>query len=158
MDCHSVFRKKFDLARAPAKAPFFITADQSYRLFVNGRFVCRGPARGFQPHYPFDEADLAPFLRRGRNLVAIYACNPGRSTYQYVSHGIAGVLAGGHWGGTEVVTDGSWRCASTSRAACASSQASRPCFGPRTFCKAPKKFVKTCALICALLPVSPRRK
>ena len=110
VDCHAAFRKPFKLDRVPTRAPFFITADQSYRLFVNGKFVCRGPARGFQSHWPFDEADIAPFLKAGRNLIAIHAYNPGRSTYQYISHGIAGLLAAGEWGKTDVRTDGSWKC------------------------------------------------
>jgi hypothetical protein len=35
------FRRDFRLPRVPDAAPFYITADQCYRLFVNGRYVGR---------------------------------------------------------------------------------------------------------------------
>ena len=38
---YALFRKTVELAAVPKKAPFFITADQLYHLYVNGRFVCR---------------------------------------------------------------------------------------------------------------------
>jgi len=45
---YAQFRRDFRLARVPGRAPFHITADQCYVLYVNGRYVGRGPARGFQ--------------------------------------------------------------------------------------------------------------
>ncbi len=57
---YALFRHSFDLPRVPEHAPLFITADQSYRLYLNGQFICRGPARGFQASWPYDEVDVAP--------------------------------------------------------------------------------------------------
>ena len=59
---YAQFRRDFDLDVPPRKAPLFITADKAYKLFINGRFVCRGPARGYQSHWPYDEVDVAAFL------------------------------------------------------------------------------------------------
>ena len=42
-NCHAQFRYDFALQAIPEKAPFLISADQLYRLYVNGRYVCRGP-------------------------------------------------------------------------------------------------------------------
>jgi len=109
VNSYALFRKLIDLDRLPAKAPFFITADQSYRLFVNGEFVARGPARGFQSHWPYDEIDLGPHLRKGRNILAIRAHNPGRSNFQYLSQGFAGVLVAANWGKTNIVSDATWK-------------------------------------------------
>jgi alpha-L-rhamnosidase len=102
------FRKEFDLARVPRQALFYITADQSYRLWVNGVFVCRGPARGYQHHWPFDEVDLAPFLRSGHNWIAVQGYNPGIGTFQYRHQSFAGMLCAGRWGSVSVVSDKSW--------------------------------------------------
>ena len=107
-NCYAQFRKSFVLAAVPSEAPLFITADQSYHLYVNGRFVCRGPARGYQSHWPYDEADVRPFLREGKNVIAVRAHNPGFSNFQYVSQGYAGLLAGAQWGDVKIVTDASW--------------------------------------------------
>lgn len=118
---YALFRKSVTLARVPRKARTRVTADQSYRMWVNGHYVCRGPARGFQRSWPCDEIDLAPWLRAGENVIAIRAHNPGFSNYQYVFSGFAGVLFMGHWdsgpgdegnagGLIEVASDASWRC------------------------------------------------
>ncbi|MGV3617424.1 MAG: alpha-L-rhamnosidase C-terminal domain-containing protein [Fimbriimonas sp.] len=86
------FRWDFELAEVAHAVPFFVTADKSYRLYVNGRYVGRGPARGYQAHWPYDEVDLAPFLRAGENWISIEAYQPGVSTFQYLHENYAGVL------------------------------------------------------------------
>jgi len=106
---YALFRKTFDLVSLPEKAPLFITADQSYQLHINNRFVCRGPARGFQASWPFDEVDVRSYLREGRNVIAVRAHNPGFSNFQYITQGFAGLLVGAEWDGQAIVTDASWR-------------------------------------------------
>ena len=106
---YAQFRRDFDLPRAPAKAPFFITADQCYRLYVNGQYVGRGPARGYQFSWAFDEYNLAPHLVRGHNWISIEGYNAGIPTFQYVFQGRAGVLCAGLWGKTEIVSGTDWQ-------------------------------------------------
>jgi alpha-L-rhamnosidase len=106
---YALFRKSFEVARVPRRAPFFITADQAYRLYLNGQYVGRGPARGFQESWPYDEIDVARHLRPGRNVLAVRAYNPGYSTFQYLSQGFAGLLVAARWGKTSVVSDESWK-------------------------------------------------
>lgn len=109
-NCYALFRKSFELKKLPAKAPLFITADQAYMLFVNGNLICRGPARGFQSHWPYDEVDVRPYLYKGRNLIAVRAYNPGFSNFQYITQGFAGLLVAARWGKTIIRSDNSWRC------------------------------------------------
>lgn len=109
-NAYALFRRGFELDRVPRRAPLFITADQSYQLFVNGAFVGRGPARGFQSHWPYDEVDLARWLVPGRNAIAVRAYHPGASNFQYVSQGHAGLLVAARWGRLSLVSDPSWRC------------------------------------------------
>jgi Alpha-L-rhamnosidase N-terminal domain./Bacterial alpha-L-rhamnosidase. len=106
---YALFRRAFTLETGPVRAPLFITADQSYRLHVNGNFVGRGPARGYQSAWPYDEIDIAAWLRPGANLIAIRAYNPGFSNFQYVTQGFAGLLLAARWGDFELVSDASWR-------------------------------------------------
>ncbi|HSI08705.1 MAG TPA: alpha-L-rhamnosidase N-terminal domain-containing protein [Rariglobus sp.] len=115
---YALFRKSFELKKVPAKAPLFITADQSYQLYVNGSYVCRGPARGFQHHWSYDEADVGPYLRPGRNVIAVRAHNPGFSNFQYVTQGNAGLLVAAKWGATRIVSDKSWKCRRQSGVLC----------------------------------------
>lgn len=109
-NCYALFRKGFSLKSVPRRAPLYITADQSYQLYINGRYVCRGPARGFQNSWPYDEVDVHEWLKKGRNVIAVRAYNPGRSNFQYIHQGYAGLLVGATWGEVQIVTDKTWKC------------------------------------------------
>lgn len=71
------FRKSFDLREQPHEFIIHISADNRYRLFVNGRAVCFGPARGDLEHWPFESIDIAPFLKQGKNILAAVVWNFG---------------------------------------------------------------------------------
>ena len=86
------FRRDLVLKKIGKKAILHITADKSYKLFVNGQFVCRGPARGYQSHWPYDTVDLRPYLRRGHNWISVEAYMPGISTFCYIHKTRAGLL------------------------------------------------------------------
>ncbi|MFZ9682652.1 MAG: alpha-L-rhamnosidase N-terminal domain-containing protein, partial [Cephaloticoccus sp.] len=105
-----LFRRDLTLDRGPRRAPLCITADQSYQLYVNGAFVCRGPARGFQHSWPYDEIDVARWLVPGRNVLAVRAHNPGLSNFQYHSESYAGLLVHARWGRVHLKSDATWRC------------------------------------------------
>ena len=108
-NCYALFRKPFDLPSTPKKAPLFITADQSYHLYLNGKYVCRGPGTGSRaigPTTRWTWRHTSP----GRNLLAVRVHNPGRSTFQYLSQGFAGLLVAAKWGRVEVLSNGSWKC------------------------------------------------
>ena len=108
-NCYTLFRKSFTLDAIPGKARVFVTADQSYRLYLNGRYVCGGPARGFQSHWPFDEIDIRPWLKKGKNIIAVRAHHPGCGTFSYISEDTAGLLLALQAGKTLVVTDETWK-------------------------------------------------
>ncbi|MFA5203351.1 MAG: hypothetical protein WC708_03005 [Lentisphaeria bacterium] len=109
-NCHAQFRHDFELKAVPERAPLFITADQWYRLHVNGRYVCRGPARGYQSHWPFDEIDVRGFLKPGHNVIAVEAYNPGIGTFQYLHRDDAGMICAAEWGETHLHSDKrTWR-------------------------------------------------
>ena len=65
------FRRSFELAAKPSSAVLHLFADARYILWVNGTYVDRGPSR-FQPNGPeYDTIDIAPFLKSGKNVVAV---------------------------------------------------------------------------------------
>tara|TARA_B100001971_G_scaffold196797_1_gene204931 strand:+ start:1395 stop:2015 length:621 start_codon:yes stop_codon:yes gene_type:complete len=94
----------------PKKAQLYITADQSYQVYINGSYICRGPARGFQKARPFDAVDVSQWLKPGENLIAVRAHNPGFSNFQYVHQGYAGLLVAAKWGDTSLLSDATWTC------------------------------------------------
>ena len=107
-NAYACFRKDFELTTLPAQAPLHITADQQYMLYVNGQFAGRGPARGYQSHWPFDTIDIAPLLVRGHNWISVIAYNPGVGTFQYHYQNRAGFLCAGQWGDFQLLSNESW--------------------------------------------------
>jgi alpha-L-rhamnosidase len=77
------FRRTFDLAAAPREALAHVSADGRYRLFVNGAYVGRGPARCDPLWQYYDSYDIAPHLRAGRNVVAVLVHSYGQDTSWY---------------------------------------------------------------------------
>ena len=102
-------RKTFELSRVPKRAIIHVTADLRYRLWVNGTYVTRGPARGIARFQPFDTIDIAPFLRQGRNVIAARVYQAGVGTFQSVHMGAAGLLVESVRPRLPIDTDVSWR-------------------------------------------------
>lgn len=98
------------LEQKPQAAQLFITADSRYKLWVNGQFVNRGPARSYPQHQSVDCLDLSAYLQAGANTLAVQVYQPGYSHFAYVHRGAAGLLA--HLvcdNQTRLVSDLSWR-------------------------------------------------
>lgn len=69
------FRKSFELDSVPQKFVIHVSADNRYKLFVNGRQAAFGPARGDIFNWNFETVDIAPLLRAGRNTLAAVVWN-----------------------------------------------------------------------------------
>lgn len=106
------FRKTFPLAAQPTAAELRIFADRRYQLWVNGRYVVRGPIR-FDPKAPqFDVVNIASYLQPGTNSLAVMVLSRARnnSMMQHVP-GLAAELQLTDASGkvSLVKTDESWR-------------------------------------------------
>lgn len=99
------FRHDFELASVPVAAPLYISADKNYRLYINGSYVGRGPARGYQESWPYDEIEVASYLRKGHNWIAVEAYNPGISTFQYLHKTRAGMICAAKWDGMRIASN-----------------------------------------------------
>ena len=73
--CH--FRRSIELEAKPASFVVHASADNRYQLFVNGRRVGWGPARGDLYHWRYETVDLAPHLQAGKNVIAALVWNFG---------------------------------------------------------------------------------
>ena len=70
---HTYFRKEFDLPAKPTNALLYVTADDYYKLFANGRFVVQGPEPGYPFAHPYYEIEITHLLKKGRNCLAAHA-------------------------------------------------------------------------------------
>ncbi len=71
------FRRTLELGSRPERFLVHVSADNRYRLFVNGRQVSSGPQRSDLMHWRYETLDLAPHLRAGRNVLAALVWNWG---------------------------------------------------------------------------------
>ncbi len=71
------FRKTIMLTDKPTTYPVHVSADNKYKLFVNGRFVASGPVLGDANNWFYDTIDLAPYLVKGENNLAALVWNFG---------------------------------------------------------------------------------
>lgn len=109
---HILFRRAFDLDDV-RNARVFITADDYYKLYVNGTFAGQGPAVGTPDHTYFNEIDVSALLRKGRNVIAVHTYYQGLVNRVWVSgdnrHGLLlDFVADGQ---TVVKSDGTFRVA-----------------------------------------------
>ncbi len=72
-----LFRYSFKLDEKPGKFIVFVSADNRYRLYVNGQSVCFGPSIGDLSNYRYETVDISDKLNAGRNVLAAEVVNFG---------------------------------------------------------------------------------
>jgi alpha-L-rhamnosidase len=89
------FRKPFNLTTRPDSFIIHVSADNRYRLYVNGSPVSAGPAVGDLEHWRYETIDIAEHLQTGQNVLAAVVWNFGehRPVYQ-ITQETGFILAG----------------------------------------------------------------
>lgn len=100
------FRRTFDYSGGPATMR--ITADSRYILYVNGSYIGQGPVRAWPAHWRYDTYDIAPYLRRGSNTVAVLVNHFGEGNFQYIA-APPGFLAEVYLNTETILTNNRWR-------------------------------------------------
>jgi len=104
------FRKSFEMEKVPQKFVVHVSADNRYRLFVNGTPVCFGPARGNLMHWNFESIDIAEYLKPGKNTIASVVWNfAGLKPWAQMSLRTAFILQGNSENENIVNTDNTWK-------------------------------------------------
>lgn len=107
-----IFRKAIELQTKPEKFIIHLSADNHYRLFVNGNYVLRGPARGDLSHWFYESVDIASYMKSGRNTLAAEVVNWGpKRSFTFFSQMTSFILQGDTEEEKAVNTyGGSWKC------------------------------------------------
>ncbi|HEV7347569.1 alpha-L-rhamnosidase C-terminal domain-containing protein [Telluribacter sp.] len=103
------FRKSIDLPARPQSYVVHVSADNRYRLYVNGKEVAKGPARGDKAHWRYETIDLAPHLTAGKNILAAEVWNFAQhAPIAQVSNHTGFIMQGNTEAEKAVNTDNSW--------------------------------------------------
>lgn len=111
-DKHVLFRKKFNAGGDLFKAVLKITADDYFKLYINGEFVTQGPPPSYPQAYYYMELLVGKFLRSGENVIAVHTLYQGLINRVWVSGDNRESL----WaelvvdGEVILATDESWKC------------------------------------------------
>ena len=104
-----LFRKNIVVQSLPKEYIVHISADNRYKLFVNGNYVGTGPAVSDIQHWFYDTYNIAPYLKPGENIIAAEVWNWGTlSPWNQISHRTAFIMQGNSKNENAVNTDGSW--------------------------------------------------
>ena len=104
------FRRTFLLEKKPEKFIIHVSADNRYRLYVNGSDVCSGPARGDLYNWYYETLDIGPYLRQGTNTIAANVWNMGVHAPVAQISNQTGFLLQGHSESEKIVNTGNeWK-------------------------------------------------
>jgi len=105
------FRKTFTLTAKPASFKVNVSADNRYKLYVNGEFVSLGPARGDVFHWNYETIELGEHLKEGKNVIAAVVWNYGDMRPEaQISYQTGFILQGNGENEKIINTDNSWKC------------------------------------------------
>ncbi len=108
---HILFRNKLTLQDVKT-AVLKITADDYYKLYINGEFVTQGPASNYPRAYYYNEIDVAKYLHEGENTFAVHTYYQGLVNRVWISADLRQML----WlslcvnGEDILASDESWLC------------------------------------------------
>jgi alpha-L-rhamnosidase len=69
---HVLARTELEYSKDLGKVLLRITADDYYKLYVNGAFIAQGPAPAYPEKYYYNELDITPHLSVGKNTLAVH--------------------------------------------------------------------------------------
>ncbi len=104
------FRKSFEVNEVPASFIIHVSADQRFRLFVNGESIGIGPARSDPQHWMYDTYDIASHLVKGKNTIAAMVWYLGQhAPYAQMTVQAGFFLQGNSENEKMVNTDATWK-------------------------------------------------
>ena len=70
-----LFRKEILIKTKPDKFIIHVSADNRYKLYINGVYVCNGPARSYLFKWNFESIDISSYLHSGKNIISSIVWN-----------------------------------------------------------------------------------
>ncbi|MCM5663868.1 alpha-L-rhamnosidase-related protein [Galbibacter mesophilus] len=109
----AVYRREFVIDKEiPESALANLAVDSKYWLWVNGKMVVRmgGLKRGPNPNDTYyDSLDLKPYLKKGKNVIAILTQFFGKHGFSHNNSGKQGLIFDLKWNELDISSDENWK-------------------------------------------------
>ncbi|GLX66641.1 hypothetical protein MU1_09850 [Paenibacillus glycanilyticus] len=111
---HWYARTTFMVSEADLEADFTwldLTADDYYKVYVNGTFLAQGPAQSDSSHYYFNRLPIRERLQVGLNVIAVHVYYQGLRNRAYNSADYRQGLIAELWAGEKLIvrSDRTWK-------------------------------------------------
>ncbi|MBN2426644.1 MAG: alpha-L-rhamnosidase N-terminal domain-containing protein, partial [Calditrichaceae bacterium] len=104
-----LFRKEILMNAKPDEFIIHISADNRYKLYINGIEVCKGPARSHLFKWNFESINISSYLHTGKNTISAMVWNFDRYSPLAQISGQTGFILQGNTQEEEIVnTNTSW--------------------------------------------------
>lgn len=105
-----LYRNTFNLTSIPESFTIYVSADNRYRIYINGEYLNAGPARGSFMYWRYETLDISTYLQSGENIISAEVINFGehRPVAQF-SHQTAFILQSEKMGEIINTGSGNWR-------------------------------------------------
>lgn len=104
------FQKEVEFSDIASPVIVHVSADNRYKLYLNGVLVSLGPARGDITHWKYESLDLQPYLKKGRNRLTAVVWNEGQYQQEaQISHQTGFILQGNTDRESILNTNSSWK-------------------------------------------------
>jgi hypothetical protein len=105
------FSNTFQLKEVPQEFIIHVSADNRYKIHVNGIWIGLGPARSDADNWIYETYDISAYLAEGTNVLAAEVWNFGRyKPWAQVSLFTGLIVQGNDEAASILNTPGNWRC------------------------------------------------
>lgn len=107
---HTLFRKRVDIAPGTKNVILDISADDYYKLYINGVYVTQGPANSYAFCYYYNRVNVTEYLKEGENILAVHVYYQGLVNRAYNSGDYRQGMIARMWADGMQILDDTWKC------------------------------------------------
>jgi hypothetical protein len=105
------YRNSIEFEVVPENFIIHVSADNRYKLFVNGKWIGLGPARSDADNWNFETYDISNYLVKGKNSISAIVWNYGEfKPWAQISLFSGFIVQGDNDEAAILNTPGSWKC------------------------------------------------
>lgn len=108
---HTLFRKSLVIEPGIKEVILDISADDYYKLYINGKYVTQGPANSYPFCYNYNRIDITKDVQIGENILAVHVYYQGLVNRAYNSGDYRQGMIAEVWVDGRLVTDECWKYA-----------------------------------------------